>query len=283
MNRASFRTIRVFWLLTTACLMAAGAAFADVTTFNNEAEFARKAKASGPFHAPGVLAGKSINVDSGRIVIKPGTGVIAVSAQKPADRQFTMVYVGNEAELSNLDISLGGPATAFGFLLHNETDGGIAGDSEFKITLFNGGKQVGETQVSAPAAGEIFVGLQSTEPFDMLTIREAKGGPQHGAKGDSDREFFGKFYTDAKAGKKGGGGAGGLVPPPMPPPPPLGQGGVAEKAAPKPGAAASFVDGLDSMQWTLIAVAGGAVVIAGGVTMLALLYLLFRGRPKKDA
>lgn len=279
--------LRIAWVAIPLIWFAGtGPARGEITTFNNEADFLRTTKSGGPFSAPGAIATNSISVDDGRLLIKPGDGAAVVMAQKFGVKPYTVVYVGEGMVFSHLDITLGSPATTLGFLVDSITEKGFAGASEFKVTLYSAGRQTGEATFTAPGAGEVFFGVQSTEAFDLVTIREEKGGPQNAMAGGglADREFFGKFYTDAMPGKKGKGkGAGGLVPPPLPPLPPDNKGFVPKADAAKPSAVGGFFAELDSMQITLIAVAGGAIVIAGAVAVIAVLYLLFRSRPKPEA
>src|SRR5258706_16273189 len=113
MRRSGIAPINLAGLVVFGWLVAAGSAYAEVKPFKNEADFIRKTKSSGPFHAPGALATKSISVGDGRFTIKPGADVEAIAAQKPANQAFTMVSVSNDAALSHFDIALGGPAKTF--------------------------------------------------------------------------------------------------------------------------------------------------------------------------
>ncbi|MSQ93484.1 MAG: hypothetical protein EXR98_02885 [Gemmataceae bacterium] len=288
MKKSGIARINLAWLIAFGCLVGAGSARADVKTFDNEADFVRKTKSSGPFHAPGALAAKTISVDNGRFTLKPGPNVETIAAQKPADKTFTMAYVSNASAYSNLDIALGSPAKTFGFLVESETGADFAGESEFKVTLFRGEQQVGEATFKAPGAGAIFFGLQATEAFDLLTIREVKGGNQNLGPGGgaADSESFGKFYTDAKSANKGKNlGQGGLTPPPLPPPPPPGQGGLAKEGDEAKVATpiADFIAELDPFQMTLVWVAGGALAVAVFVGILGILVMLVRWRRKRVA
>ena len=99
----------------------------------------------------------------------------------------------------NINVDLAEPLNFFGFdFVEPENDpsvdpSGVAPfrDSAFEVTLLNEGTLVDSFEFERPNDVASFVGVRSDELFDRVEIREIVG--------NSDNEFFGRFYTGVAA------------------------------------------------------------------------------------
>jgi hypothetical protein len=257
------KAMRVVMVVATLiCGVASPCVQAEVTTFKEQAEFIRVTKSKGPHHAP-LGPSNSIRVDDGLFLIKPGPNIERLGVERFAGQAYTNVSVGNGMAMSDLDFEFCGPTRSFGFIVSSDTGPGFAGDSFFRVTLFKKGKEVGGATFTAPGKGDIFFGLQSTVPFDFLTLREEKGGPQNATQfgGLADREFFSNFYTETVAEQPEA-----IVPP----------NGRDDPVVPP-----KRVDADAGMPWIAVisfGIAAVAMLLLGGIAILVVVILVPRSR-----
>ncbi len=93
-------------------------------------------------------------------------------------------------DVENLNVGLTGPTYSFGFdFVEPERDPVFAAffDSQFVMTLKNGGATVAAIPFEAPNDVLWFIGVWSDTPFTRVEIREVVG--------NVGNEYFGRFYT----------------------------------------------------------------------------------------
>lgn len=198
------KAYRITWM-TIACvavltLLARGEQVrADIILYSSESAFVSATTPTGPLDAPFSGTTSSITVGGGLFTVTPGPGVPAIAVGNVVGIGLPTSLVVTGMSLSNFNFTFDGPPTAFGFTVANATDAVfLPGTSLFEVTLFNNATQVGAGSFVSPGSGNIFFGVQSSDPFNLLTLREVVGGPQNATPfgGFADREFFGRFFTD---------------------------------------------------------------------------------------
>jgi hypothetical protein len=115
------------------------------------------------------------------------------------DQDFTLRLPGPDLGISdreNLNADLAASVFALGFdFAEPENDPNLGNappiDSSFLVTLLQGAIPVGTFTFNEPNDTAAFVGVWSDMSFDRVEIRETVGG--------ADNEFFGQFYTSARA------------------------------------------------------------------------------------
>ena len=182
-------------------VQAASDANATLATFDDQAAFlsATGATAAGPVPTGGggdtsfVIGGLTFtnHPPSSFYLLPPDLG-----ARIPG---FDLAI--NDVESFNVDSAT--PLFAFGFDFHEiENDPNLFGpflpntfgpffESEFQVTLLDGGSFVDSFTYTRPNDSLEFVGVWSTEPFNRIELREAVGGLED--------ELFGNFLTGVTA------------------------------------------------------------------------------------
>jgi hypothetical protein len=171
---------------------------ADIITYSSEPAFVSATMPLGPLDAPFSAVTNSVTVGGGLFTVTPGPGVPGIAVANVIGIGLPSSLVVDGMSLSNFNFAFGAPTTAFGVTVANATAPDfLPGTSVFDIALFNNTAQVGMASFVSPGSGNIFFGVQSSDPFNLLTLREVVGGPQNATPfgGFADREFFGRFYV----------------------------------------------------------------------------------------
>jgi hypothetical protein len=184
---------RVFIVLIALAGTISASSHAAIMIFSDRPAFMLATGATGIGSIPDTVPGAGFSLGGLNFTNEPGSSF-------NSDRNWSTLI--DEAfdlainDVENFNIDSVAPLYSFGFDFHEPTTpspsdpntcNATCSDSEFIVTLKNGGALVDSFMFNGPDDMLAFVGVTSTDPFDRIEIRDHTD--------TIDNEFFGNFLT----------------------------------------------------------------------------------------